>query len=254
MSWSDCVRTSERWKKPGSEVARRSHVPSISEARLLNRIQRSVPLEHTITKIAGREYPWTRVVDPEALLLNAISRNQEGTVELDPFWAASWRAAQGLDAFLGTLPELNGVRILELGGGSGRAGISAGLRGANVLITDAVHMALMVCRYNARLVSENVQLRLLDWRDRDTHLRPFPIIIGSDIVYDPKLFPILEPCMRRHLAPGGVAYLSEPQRHTGDRFEKWIVAAGWKCQPVFIDLGDREREIRVFALSIASSI
>ncbi len=228
-------------------MASRSSTQLTNEARLLARIQQQVPIEHTSTTIAGKEYPWTRVVDPESLLLNALSKSREGTVGLDPFWAASWRAARGLDEFLGTLPCLNGVRILELGGGSGRAGISAGLRGAEVLITDAVPTALMVCRFNARQVSEKVRVRILDWRDRNTQLQPFPIIIGSDIVYDFKLFPILEPCMRRHLAPGGVVYLSEPQRHTGDSFEKWIVAAGWKCTSSFVDLGDNQRQIRIFS-------
>jgi predicted nicotinamide N-methyase len=227
-------------------LARRSPSRIANDARLLARIQKQVPIEHTSTMIAGREYPWTRVVDPDSLLLNALSKSQEGTVELDPFWAASWRAAQGLDKFLGTLPNLSGTRILELGGGSGRAGISAGIRGAEVLITDAVPTALMVCRFNARQVADKVQVRLLDWRDRNTQLEPYPIIIGSDIVYDFKLFPILEPCMRRHLAPGGVVYLSEPQRHTGDRFEKWIVAAGWQCRSSYVDLGDNQREIRIF--------
>ena len=118
-------------------MASRTKSQLVSEARLLARIQQQVPIEHTSTTIAGQEYPWTRVVDPDSLLLNALSQSQEGTVELDPFWAASWRAAQGLDQFLGTLSSLSGIRILELGGGSGRAGISAGMRGANVLITAA---------------------------------------------------------------------------------------------------------------------
>lgn len=247
MSSRGCERIFGKWKRLGRFVASRSSTQLANEARLLARIQQQVPLEHTLTTIAGKEYPWTRVVDPDSVLLNAILKSCEGRIELDPFWAASWRAARGLDEFLATIPCLNGVRILELGGGSGRAGISAGLRGADVLITDVVPTALMVCRFNARQISEKVRVRHLDWRDRNTQLQPFPIIIGSDIVYDFKLFPILEPCMRRHLAPGGVVYLSEPQRHTGDRFEKWILAAGWKCTSSLVDLGDDERQIRIFS-------
>jgi len=132
------------------------------EVRLLARIQKQVPIEHTSTTIAGQEYPWTRVVDLDSLLSHAVSKSLDGTVELDPFWAAAWRSAQGLDKFLGTLDSVQGVRILELGGGSGRAGISAGIRGADVLITDAVPTALMVCKFNSRQVAEKVQVRLLD--------------------------------------------------------------------------------------------
>ncbi|MEQ1828224.1 MAG: SAM-dependent methyltransferase [Pirellula sp.] len=218
--------------------------------KLLSRIERHVLLEHSTTTIAGREYPWTKVVDPDSLLLKALSKNTNGTVEQDPFWAANWRAAIGLDHYLGTLPALSGLPVLELGGGSGRAGISAGLRGANVIITDAVPIALLVCRFNARSIAHRVRVRLLDWRDRNPTLGKFPIIIGSDIVYDPNLFPILEPCLRRHLAPGGMVILSEPQRHTGDRFESWIRSAGWNCKSTMVDLRDDQREIRVFCLRL----
>ncbi len=221
--------------------------------RLLARIQRLVPIEETTIDIAGREYPWTKVVDPDALLAHALIHGEQGTVELDPFWAASWRAAIGMDRFLGRLEGLPGTRVLELGGGSGRGGIAAALHGANVTITDAVPTALLVCRYNARSVADRVDVRFLDWREHSVIVDRYPIIIGSDIVYDPKLFPILEPCLRRRLAPGGTVYLSEPQRHTGDRFESWIKAAGWNCQSSLIDLQDGEREIRIFSCRIASS-
>jgi 2-polyprenyl-3-methyl-5-hydroxy-6-metoxy-1,4-benzoquinol methylase len=219
--------------------------------KLLSRIQRLVPIEHTSTRIAGTVYPWTKVVDPDALLLHALSESEEGTVELDPFWAASWRAAEGLDKYLGSLGSIGQSRVLELGGGSGRAGISAGLRGAQVVITDAVPTALLVCRFNARQVDNRVTIRRLDWRDRHSHLGRFPVIIGSDIVYDPKLFPVLEPCLRRHIEPGGSVYLSEPHRHTGDRFEPWIQAAGWLCESEQVDLGDGERAIRIFHCRLA---
>jgi predicted nicotinamide N-methyase len=152
-----------------------------------------------------------------------------------------------MDHFLESLAEtLPGSRVLELGGGSGRAGISAAMRGAEVFITDAATVAMLVCRYHSYHVRDRVQIRCLDWRDRESSLGKFPIIIGSDIVYDPKLFPILEPCVRRHLDRNGVAYFSEPQRHTGDRFKKWIQSAGWKVRENFIDLQDSEKEIRIF--------
>lgn len=215
-------------------------------AELLTRIQRYVELEHVQTKIADVDYPWTRVTDPDSLLIQALSRSEQGTVELDPFWAAAWRAAKGLDRFLGRLGDLSNQRILELGGGSGRAGISAALRGADVWITDAVPIALLVCQLNALPVREKVQVRKLDWREPNRFESKFPIIIGSDIVYDPKLFPVLEPCLRRYLADNGVVLLSEPQRHTGDRFDTWIRAAGWVCTSHYVDLEDGQRDIRIF--------
>lgn len=219
---------------------------------LLARIRRKVPVVETVSLIADQATSWLQVTDPDRLLLTALERGEEGGFEVDPFWAAAWRAAVGMDRFLGQLCVRMGdfawqqLSILELGGGSGRAGISAAMRGARVIITDASSTAMLVCRYNAWHVRDRVSIRRLDWRNRSQHLGLFSIIVGSDIVYDPKLFPILEPCMRRHLLPHGAVYLSEPQRHTGERFQTWIQSAGWKLTEHFIDLEDGEKQIRIF--------
>lgn len=219
---------------------------ALESLKLLKRLERKVELEHGHATIAGQSYPWVKVLNPDRLLEEALKGNQPEVVELDPFWAATWRAAQGLDAFLGRIANLDQYPILELGGGSGRAGISAALRGARVCITDASSMALIMCRYNARFVRDRVHVRKLDWSKLQQFRERFPIVIGSDIVYNPSLYPILEPCMRQVLTEGGVVYLSEPQRHTGDRFERWMRMAGWKCDSEMIDLQDGQREIRIF--------
>jgi predicted nicotinamide N-methyase len=144
--------------------------------------------------------------------------------------------------------------VLELGGGSGRAGIAAALRGAQVCITDASNLALLACRYNARFVAPRVQVRRLDWAHPEALPRRYPLVLGSDIVYNPNLYPILEPCLRRALDKNGCVLLSEPQRHTGDRFEAWIRAAGWSCASDLVDLEDGERPIRIFQCRLPDDV
>lgn len=117
-------------------------------------------------------------------------------------------------------------------------------------MTDVVGQALLVSRFNARFVKERVSVRRLEWKDERLPGAPFRFILGSDIVYDPALHPIIEPCLRRHLARDGVVLLSEPQRHTGDRFRSWIMAAGWRLEEHFVDLNDQNREIRIFVLRL----
>ena len=221
------------------------------DQQLLARIQRLVPIEHTSTVIAGRNYPWTQVIDPERLLEQALQDRDRCSFEVDPFWAATWRAATGLERFLDRI-DLVGQRVLELGCGSGRAGIGAAVRGARVVLTDVVGRALLVARFNARLVKDRLSIRRLEWGNEQLPGPKFKVILGSDIVYDPALHPILEPCLRRHLDRDGVVLLSEPQRHTGDRFQNWITAAGWRLQEHTIDLGDNNREIRIFELRLRS--
>ncbi len=224
--------------------------PELEDRRLLARIQRLVPIEHTSTTIAGRSYPWTQVVDPDRLLEQALRHSSQNSVEIDPFWAATWRAASGLERFLDQI-DIAGERVLELGCGSGRAGIGAALRGAQVTMTDVVGRAMLVSRFNARLVKHCVSIRRLEWRNEQLPGPKFRYILGSDIVYDPALHPILEPCLRRHLADDGTVLLSEPQRDTGDLFRSWIIAAGWRLREHYVKLGDNHREIRIFELRLA---
>ena len=99
--------------------------------KLLKRLERMVELEHVHAEIAGTSYPWARVVNPDQLLEQTLRNDQPESASIDPFWAATWRAAQGLDRFRGMLQLPTGTRILELGGGSGRAGTSAAAHGAS---------------------------------------------------------------------------------------------------------------------------
>jgi predicted nicotinamide N-methyase len=177
-------------------------------------IERVVPLEATTIELGNREFTWYRVSDPDRLLDAAVTDASTPAEEIDPFWAATWRAALGLDQFLGTL-GIEGQRVLELGCGSGQAGVGAAARGAEVTMTDAVQLALQVARLNAQPVVGQIRFQQLKWNDPPLETPAFPIIIGSDLVYDTSLFPALESCARAHLATNGRLYLSEPHRHTG---------------------------------------
>lgn len=210
------------------------------------RIEQTVALHETSVRLGGREFSWFRVANPDDLLEAAVA-GQAGVseAELDPFWAATWRAAIGLDQFLETL-AIAGQRVLELGCGSGQAGTGAAERGAQVTSTDSVQLALMVAELNAWPVRERIQFRQLLWGSQALQEDPFPVVIGSDLVYDPSLFPLLERCARGHLASSGRLYLSEPHRHSGDKFSSWITQAGWQSREHDIDLQDGRVPIRIF--------
>ena len=91
------------------------------------------------TPIAGQPWQLAVAADPDAMLIEACERQDAGEEGvIDPFWAATWRAAAGLDRFLDTLAPLDGCRVLELGCGTGHAGLAAALRGAKVTLTDGV--------------------------------------------------------------------------------------------------------------------
>lgn len=217
---------------------------------LKRKIEQVVQLTTTPIRLGEADYQWFRVANPDCLLEQAVSDPSQPAHEIDPFWAATWRAAIGLDQFLGRL-DLDECRVLELGCGSGQAGVGAATRGARVTMTDVVQLALQVAELNAWEVADRLRFRYLDWASEDgLGAERFPIIIGSDLVYDPTLFPLLDQCARNHIASDGTLYLSEPHRHTGDHFSRWVQQAGWKTEEVDVDLDDGRVPIRIFACKL----
>ncbi|GIW99707.1 MAG: SAM-dependent methyltransferase [Pirellulaceae bacterium] len=218
---------------------------------LRRRIEEHVALRRSQVTCGGRTFPWYEVIDGEPLLERAArAASIEEQRRLDPFWAATWRAAEGLSRFLERLP-LRGRRVLELGCGSGRVGLAAAALGAHVVLTDVVELALEVARLNTWQVRESVQILPLLWGEQVLSAEaPFPIIVASDVVYDPALFEPLEKCARAHLAPGGTLLVSEPYRHTGDHFAQWIVRRGWQLRTAAVTTAGKEDPIRVFQLTL----
>lgn len=228
---------------------RREYLQDPEWVLLKDKIQRSVSLVPASIELANRQFTWYRVLNPDQLLEAAVD-SQLPPEEVDPFWAATWRAALGLDRFLDRF-DLENRRVLELGCGSGQAGVAAAARGARVTMTDAVPLALEVAHLNAWPVRDRVQWSQLNWKDPQLECEPFSMIIGSDLVYDPSLFPLLDRCARLYLQPAGKLLLSEPHRHTGDHFSSWIRLAGWKTIEHDVDLNDGRIPIRVFECWLA---
>lgn len=222
------------------------HPPALSRTQLAIklRVERKVKLVTEVIELGGRAFNWSRVTNPDDLLIAALADPKTPAEELDPFWAATWRAAIGLDRFLQRL-DLQGVRVLELGCGSGKAGIGAAAQGAHATLTDAVGIALQVAKLNGWPIRERLEFRRLKW-DNEFLGEQFPIILGSDLVYDPSVFEKLIACADRHLQPNGRLYLSEPHRHTGDRFSSWIRSIGWSSIEHDVDLQDNSTPIRIF--------
>ena len=206
-------------------------------------IEESVTLQETQVRLAGYEMSWFRVANPEELLEVALASG-EAPEEVDPFWAGTWRSAMGLDQFLSRL-DCQGLRVLELGCGTGQAGTAAALRGAEVVMTDSVSLALQVAQLNAWPLGDKIQFHRLRWGTDSLDLPKFPVVIGSDLIYDTSLFPQLESSVRQHLATDGKLYLAEPSRHSGERFSSWIVEAGWQRTEHVIHLQDQIGPIRI---------
>ena len=116
-----------------------------------------------------------------------------------------------------------GIRVLELGCGVGLAGIAAARAGGQVMMTDYEPDALDFARLNAAenlpeaKLRRTVRFAVLDWRTPYEGER-YPLVIGSDIIYDRSLF---EPLLVRFdecLTLRGRVILTDPDRSIGRAF------------------------------------
>jgi SAM-dependent methyltransferase len=223
-----------------------------SRKRLFARASMRVAWHWLDTNVAGKPWRIATASDPDGMLLDACRRQDAGEKGvIDPFWATTWRAADGLDQFL-ERHNLAGMRVLELGCGTGRAGLAAALRGASVTLTDGVSDPLLLVRLTTLPVAERCHIRRLRFAEDRLDEPPFPIILGSDITYSRDLWPKLDVCLRHHLAEGGEVVLSDPYRSISTEFAQWIAKRRWQYEEHKILLSDDEtRPMRVMRLTKA---
>ncbi len=169
------------------------------------------------------------------------------------FWWGITSAAIALARYLEAGRSLQGQRVVELGCGLGLAGITAGLRGAEVLFTDYVPEALQFASMNAKangLIEQAAGFALLDWEDpRNTE--PFDIVCGSEILYDYFCHGSLIKLFPRLLKSGGRIILADRKRLAVSRFVGRMIDAGFRCaekRSTVAVAGFPEQEISLFTV------
>ncbi|TNN16209.1 GPI transamidase component PIG-T [Schistosoma japonicum] len=104
----------------------------------------------------------------------------------------TWKCAEVLSGFLARYPEeVRGLRVLELGAGTGLCGITAAVLGAlHVRFTDKDLTCLETLRLNAQLNGiNNYDFILLDWNyPLDWPGGLFDVILASDCLYDKEVY------------------------------------------------------------------
>ncbi|MDX1934130.1 MAG: hypothetical protein SFU56_16135 [Capsulimonadales bacterium] len=188
------------------------------------------PLTEVTIAAAGRDWRIVAVTDQDALA-NRI-RTEEDLCNF-PYGLMLWASAIGLAQKLSAEPErIRGRRVLEIGAGIGVAGLAAAHLGGVVTQTDYLEEALILCRHNARVNGiAGTVTRRGDWRAWPSDLPPFPVVIGSDVLYDREMHPVLRELLPSLVEPGGTVLLSDPIRPQAldfteslERTGRWSVA------------------------------
>jgi predicted nicotinamide N-methyase len=183
-----------------------------------------VPLEEVRLELEGRVW---NVLHAGAILSHDDElRMLDGGQPALPYGIVLWPSAIALAHEVASR-SLAGLRVLELGAGTGLPGLVAASLGARVVRTDRQPVALHVCEKNAeRNGIAAIEHRSADWTAWDDPAR-YDLILGSDILYSDALHPHLRRIFDTNLAPGGRVLIGDPFRRTSLALLEAMEASGW---------------------------
>ncbi len=202
---------------------------------------RGYPVRREQVAVGGLALELVLPADKDALLDDPRVLARFAADEYLPYWAAFWPAALLLAEVVGTWPIPGGRPpvVLELGCGVGLVGLVAARRGYPVILSDYDADALAFAAENARRNGiGNVRTREVDWRRRYDDLRP-DRIIAADILYELRNLESVATFVAQHLAPDGLACVSDPNRSTADSFADVAGVAGLTVETASVTLGPR---------------
>jgi methyltransferase-like protein 23 len=174
-----------------------------------------------------------------------------------PYGIALWPSAIALAHDLAARGDtLRGLRVLELGAGTGLPGIVAASYGARVVQTDGNQTALDLCRLNGEANGlTSIEYRLADWTTWSDAER-YDLILGADVLYAERQHPHLRRIFESNLAPGAGVILSDPFRSASLRLLEALESDGWTIALSKWSVGEdlEPRPIGVFELSAPGTI
>ena len=208
-----------------------------------------IELKSEVLEILDQSIQYHVVSNTDSLLDHLISKGAAHEDVIDeriPYWADLWPSAIALAQFIFTDEGINKeVSVLELGCGLAIPGIAAGIKGAEVCLTDYLPDALRIAELNWRTnIHDRIpDCRLMDWRNPDIDFKP-DIIIASDIAYEERAFQPLISTFRTLVSSNGRILLSEPGRPIAKPFLKALKEEGYHiCETVF-DVKFQTRQLK----------
>lgn len=182
-----------------------------------------------------------RPVDWDTLLDHPWVRSAYAADEYVPYWAQLWPAARMLAKVVvrekwEQYPQP--LHVLEVGCGLGLAGIAGLARGLAVTFSDVDETALTFAAANARLNGfTDFRTLPLDFRCPPDDVK-YPVVIGSDLMYEERLVDPLVGLLRAVLAPDGVCLITDPDRTPARVFRWKLGEAGYDVTPELVRAGE----------------
>ncbi|MBC7659339.1 MAG: methyltransferase domain-containing protein [Chitinophagaceae bacterium] len=140
--------------------------------------------------------------------------------EEPPLYGILWPSAEGLAWHLWQTQKfaLQGKTILELGCGLALPSLLAARLGARVTAMDNHRNFETILDQNRTANKIDCTTAVGSFADNGLKLGTFDFVIGSDILYEPDLYPGLEAFILDHANPGAHIIIADPGRYAAGKF------------------------------------
>ncbi|MEX0830660.1 MAG: methyltransferase domain-containing protein [Nitrospirales bacterium] len=116
--------------------------------------------------------------------------------------------------------KLTGAKVLEIGCGTGVAGVVMAHLGAFTMFSDLVPVTLEAVKETCRLNHiTNFDTCTLDWSEKIELKDAYDYVIGSEVFYDETILADISYVLEQVLAPGGTGIFCDPNRLGLDTIE-----------------------------------
>ena len=180
----------------------------------------------------------------EKIDIGAASWGSDVPESLWPLSGVLWPSGVALAELVATM-NFSGKCILEIGCGVALASMVIHRNGYDVTASDYNSFAQDLLGQNQSLNDLNpIKFEKLSWQDSYVG-KPYDVIIGSDVMYEPGCAGALSQFLRTALVDSGEALFVDPGRAHVRKFETTLQRDGFKCDVEWPVVGGKARILRV---------
>ena len=158
--------------------------------------------------------------------------------EAFPVFGVIWASGEVMADRVAGL-DLSGKRVLEIGCGLALPSHVMNAEGVDVTAMDIHPVVGELLAINSALNGQKaIPFTGASWSDLETQLGTYDLVIGSDILYEPRHVQHLPGFLARHVADGGRAMIASPERGQLAEFIRQMTELGFAHSlenPAFTD-------------------